>query len=39
MSKGLEAIHQKYGEGTDVQQRTADEMALARSGLLFFIGK
>ncbi|KAG8948179.1 hypothetical protein FRC04_009978 [Tulasnella sp. 424] len=39
MSKGLEGIHQKYGEGMDVQQRTADEIALARSGLLFFIGK
>ncbi|KAG8971536.1 hypothetical protein FRC05_011013 [Tulasnella sp. 425] len=39
MSKGLEGIHQKYGEGTDVQQRSADEMALARSGLQFFTGK
>ncbi|KAG8948181.1 hypothetical protein FRC04_009980 [Tulasnella sp. 424] len=38
MFKGLQEIHQKYEEGVDVHQRTADELALARIGLSYFLG-
>lgn len=37
MFKGLQEIHQNHEDEIDAQERTANEMALARSGLLFFL--
>lgn len=40
MFKGLQEIHQKHEDSEmDTQERSANEMALARSGLLFFLGE